>query len=183
MDALQNVGIFLVETLFSLYIGAVLIRMLLALSRADFYNPLSQFIVKITNPLLIPLRRIIPSIGKMDTAAVVLALLLKMVQTFLLANLMGSSAGVAQILVYSVLDLVSTVIWIYIFALIIQAVLSWVGQSHGNPLAGLLHSLTEPLLRPVRRFVPVVGMIDLSPMVAILLLYVLLIVLQSYGLA
>ena len=73
MEALQNVGVFLVQTLFSLYIGAVLIRFLLALSRANFYNPLSQFLVKITNPVLVPLRRLIPAIGKLDTAAIVLA--------------------------------------------------------------------------------------------------------------
>lgn len=182
MDALQNVGVFLVEILFSLYIGAVLIRFLLALSRANFYNPLSQFLVKITNPLLVPLRRMIPAMGKLDTAAIVLALGLKVVQTFLLVALQGSDASLPVVLVYAVVDLLRTVINIYIYALIVQAVLSWVGNSHGNPLADILHSLTDPLLRPVRKLVPTIGMVDLSPMVTILLLYIVLIVLQSVGL-
>ncbi|QTR45410.1 YggT family protein [Thiothrix litoralis] len=182
MEALQNVGVFLVQTLFSLYIGAVLIRFLLALSRANFYNPLSQFLVKITNPVLVPLRRLIPAIGKLDTAAIVLALGLKVIQVLLLVALQGSDASLPVVLVYAVVDLLRTVINIYIFALIIQAVLSWVGNSYGNPLADVLHSLTDPLLRPIRNVVPTIGMVDLSPMVAILLLYVVLIVLQSIGL-
>ena len=182
MEALQNVGVFLVQTLFSLYIGAVLIRFLLALSRANFYNPLSQFLVKITNPVLVPLRRLIPAIGKLDTAAIVLALGLKVIQVLLLVALQGSDASLPVVLVYAVVDLLRTVINIYIFALIIQAVLSWVGNSYGNPLADVLHSLTNPLLRPIRNVVPTIGRVDLSPMVAIQLLYVVLIVLQSAGL-
>ncbi|MDQ5770121.1 YggT family protein [Thiothrix subterranea] len=182
MEALQNIGILLVEVLFSFYIGAILIRFLLALSRANFYNPLSQSLVKITNPVLVPLRRMIPAIGKLDTASIVLALSLKIIQTLLLVALQGSEANLPVVFVYAIIDLLRTVIYIYIAALIIQAVLSWVGNSQGNPLADLLHSLTEPLLRPVRQFVPVVGMMDFAPMVAMLLLYIVLIVLQSFGL-
>lgn len=182
MLALQNIGIFLVEVLFSFYIGAILIRFLLALSRANFYNPLSQSLVKITNPVLVPLRRIIPPLGKLDTAAMVLALGLKMIQTLLLVALQGSEASLPVVLVYAIIDLLRTVIYIYIIALLVQAVLSWVGNHQGNPLADILHSLTEPLLRPVRQFVPVVGMMDFAPMVAMLLLYIVLIVLQSFGL-
>ena len=182
MEALQNIGILLVEVLFSFYIGAILIRFLLALSRANFYNPLSQSLVKITNPVLVPLRRMIPAIGKLDTASIVLALGLKIIQTLLLVALQGSEANLPVVFVYAVIDLLRTVIYIYIVALIIQAVLSWVGNSQGNPLADILYSLTEPLLRPVRQFVPVVGMMDFAPMVAMLLLYIVLIVLQSFGL-
>lgn len=182
MQALQNVGVFLVETLFSLYIGAVLIRFLLAWSRANFYNPLSQFLVKITNPVLVPLRRMIPAMGKLDTAAIVLALGLMIIKVFLLVGMQGSSVGVPVVLTYSIVELLRMVIHIYIFALIIQAVLSWVGNSYGNPLADILNSLTDPILRPIRNIVPTIGMVDLSPMVAILLLYVVLIVLQSFGL-
>jgi YggT family protein len=182
MTALQNVGTFLVETLFSLYIGAILVRFLLAWSRANFYNPLSQFLVKITNPVLVPLRRMIPAIGKLDTAAIVLALGLTIIQVLLLLGLMGRDASILNVVLYSVFELLRTVVHIYIFAMIIQAVMSWVGNTYGNPLADLLNSLTSPLLRPIRNIVPVIGMVDLSPMVAILLLYIVLIVLQSVGL-
>ena len=179
MNPLQNVGVFLVESLFSLYIGAVLLRFLLAWARANFYNPLSQFLVKVTNPALVPLRRMIPALGKIDTAAVVLALGLTLLKVWLLAALQGVSAGVGALVVYSVLELLRTVIWIYIVAMIIQAVMSWVGNSYGNPLADLLDSLTDPLLRPIRNVIPTVGMIDISPLIAILLLNVMLILLQS----
>ena len=182
MSALQNVGIFLVDTLFSLYIGAVLLRLLLALARANFYNPLSQFLVKITNPVLVPMRRMIPAMGKVDTAAVVLAVGLTVIKVLLLLGLKGGGADLFGIVVFSVLEVIRTVIHIYIFALVVQAVLSWVGNTYGNPLADLLSSLTEPLLRRIRGFVPVIGMVDLAPMVAILLLYVVLIIFQSYGL-
>lgn len=175
MAALQNIGFFLVNTLFSLYIGAVILRFLLAWVRASFYNPISQFLVKITNPVLAPLRRVIPATGKIDTAAIALALALTVIKLVLL-NMLGYNNN---IIFGAILDLLETVIHIYIFALIVQAIMSWVGNSYGNPLADLLHSLTEPLLRPVRQVVPVIGMIDLSPMIAVLILYVILIALNS----
>lgn len=182
MQALQNVGLFLVETLFSLYIGAVLIRFLLASSRANFYNPLSQTLVKITNPVLVPLRRMIPPIGKLDTAAVVLALGLMIIKVLLLLGIKGAEVNFPVVALYSLVEILRTIIWIYIIALIIQAVMSWVGNTYGNPLADILNSLTEPLLRPLRGIVPTVGMLDLSPLAAILLLNIILIVLNSFGL-
>lgn len=182
MQALQNVSAFLIEALFSLYIGAVLIRFLLAAVRADFYNPLSQALVKITNPTLVPLRRLIPPIGKLDTAAVVLAVGLMVAKVLLLLAVKGVSINLGIIVLYAVIEILRTVIWIFIIALIIQAVMSWVGNTYGNPLADLLESLTDPLLRPLRRVVPTVGMLDLSPLVAILLLNVVLILLDSFGL-
>lgn len=182
MQALQNVGLFLVETLFSLYIGAVLIRFLLAWSRANFYNPLSQTLVKITNPVLVPLRRMIPPIGKLDTAAVVLALGLMIMKVLLLLGIKGAGVNLPVVILYSLVEILRTIIWIYIIALIIQAVMSWVGNTYGNPLADILNSLTEPLLRPLRGIVPTVGMLDLSPLAAILLLNIVLIVLNSFGL-
>lgn len=182
MQALQNVGLFLVETLFSLYIGAVLIRFLLAWSRANFYNPLSQTLVKITNPVLVPLRRMIPPIGKLDTAAVVLALGLMIMKVLLLLGIKGAGVNLPVVILYSLVEILRTIIWIYIIALIIQAVMSWVGNTYGNPLADILNSLTEPLLRPLRGIAPTVGMLDLSPLAAILLLNIVLIVLNSFGL-
>lgn len=174
----QDIGVFLVGTLFSIYITIVMLRMLLAWARADFYNPLSQAIVKLTNPLVVPLRRIIPSIGKIDTAALLLLLALKVVQLSLLALIGGGGVPLLLILYVAVVQLVELCIYIFIFALIIQAILSWVSPGYGNPLASVLYSLTEPLLRPIRRIVPPAGMIDFSSMVAIILLYVLLIALQ-----
>lgn len=177
---LQNIAIFLISTLFSLYIGAVLLRFLLALVRADFYNPLSQFLVKITNPVLVPLRRFVPPMGKLDTASLVLAFSLKLIAVVLLMSLQGINIGLGGLVLAVLADLIRTVVWIFMIALIIQAIMSWVGNSYGNPMGSLLDSLTAPLLDPIRKFVPLIGMVDLSPLVAILLLQVVLIALSGF---
>jgi YggT family protein len=176
---LQQIGAFLIETLFSLYIGAVVLRMLLGYASANFYNPLSQFLVKITNPLLVPLRRFISSIGKIDTAAVVLALGLTVVKIVLLSLIIFGSVNIIGVFFTSIIDLIKVVIWIYIISLIVQAVMSWIGSAYGNPVAPLIQSLTSPLLRPVRRVMPNIGALDLSPLVVILILNILLIIIEN----
>lgn len=179
MGTLQQIAVFLVDTLFSLYIAAVVIRFMLAMVRADFYNPLSQALVKLTNPALVPLRRIIPSIGKLDTAAIVLAILLIMIKTALLLLIQGQDIPALALVWYALIEFAKLIIWIYIIALLIQAVMSWVGNTYGNPLSNILHNLTAPLLGPIRNVVPNLGMIDISPMIAMIGLYVILIVLNG----
>lgn len=175
MSALQEAAVFLIQALFGLYISFLLIRMLLGFSGADFRNPISQFLLKITSPVLVPLRRFIPPIGKIDSAAVVAAIGIQSIMILLIMLVLSTNTSAEGAFRLIVGDLLKTVIWIYIIAMIVQAVMSWVGSSHDNPVAPLLYSLTEPLLRPVRRVVPMIGMIDLSPLVAILLLQVVLI--------
>ena len=181
---LQNIVLFLVSTLFSMYIGAVVLRFLFAWSRANFYNPIAQFVVKVTNPPLTKLRKWIPAIGKIDTAAVILALVLKFILIVLVIIIQGASTLVSSNIFYIVLlamiDLIRTVVWIYIIALIIQAVMSWTGGNGNTPMGDLLESLTRPLLRPIQRYVSPIASIDLSPMVAIIILNVALIVLSPF---
>jgi len=179
MSVTQQVGMFLVETLLSLYISAIVLRFLLGYARADFYNPLSQFLVKITNPVLVPVRRFIPAIGKLDTSAVVVALVLNLIKAVLLVSLVGVSVGLVPLLFLAVGELVRSIIWMYIIALLLMAVISWIGSSHGNPVVPLINSLTAPLLQPVRQRLPPVGMLDLSPMVVMIGLYVLLIIVNG----
>ncbi|MBK1693016.1 YggT family protein [Ectothiorhodospira mobilis] len=181
-QALQNASVFLIGTLFSLYILAVLLRTLLALSRADFYNPISQFLVTVTNPPLRFLRRVIPPAGRLDTAALVLALVLQMTQTALIALIHGVGVPPFSLLMVSVVELLRQVVWIYIISLIIQAVASWFqagGALGRNPGLDLLDSLNRPLLNPIRRILPSTGMVDLSPLVAIIGLNVVLIFLGA----
>jgi YggT family protein len=176
---LQQIGAFLIETLFSLYIGAVVLRMLLGYAGANFYNPLSQFLVKVTNPVLVPLRRIIPSIGKIDTAAIVLALGLTFIKILTLSLIVFGSVNIVGVFFTAIIDVMKVIIWVYIISLLIQAVMSWIGSAHGNPVAPLIQSLTSPILRPIRRRIPDVGALDLSPLVAILILNILLILIDS----
>ena len=171
-----KIALFLVNTIFSLYIGAVVVRFLLGFARANFNNPLSQFLVKVTNPPLVPMRRFIPSIGKLDTSAVVLALVLNFIKVTLIYLIIRGAIMFPESILDAVGDLIKTIIWVYIIALILQAVISWVGSAQGNPVSPLVHSLTNPIVRPIRKFVPLIGVMDLSPLVAILGLNILLLV-------
>jgi YggT family protein len=171
-DYLRNPIEFLLSVLFGLYILAVLLRFLLQWVRADFYNPLSQAIVKLTNPALRPLRRIIPGLGGIDVAALLLVLALQMILGVLLTLLRGAPLQPGWLLLWSVGELVALTFNIFIFSLIIQALLSWVNPGHYNPVSGMLSRLNEPLLRPARRLIPPFSGLDLSPLVVILLLQV-----------
>jgi YggT family protein len=159
---------FLVTTLFSLYIVAVMLRFLLGAVRADFYNPVSQFLVRITNPLLLPMRKVIPSLGKFDTSAVLLMLLLQMISLSIVVMLRGINISVVAILVAAIGELLMLIINIFMFSIIIQVILSWINPGTYNPITALLYSITSPLMRPIQRMVPPISGIDLSPLVAII---------------
>lgn len=159
---------FLVSTLFSLYILAIMLRFLLALVRADFYNPVSQFLVKVTNPLLVPLRRIIPASGKVDSSSLVLMLLLQIASLLLVALLRGAQLSLTSILVLSLAELLSLTLNIFLFAILIQVIVSWVNPGTYNPAVSLLYSITEPVLRPCRRLLPPISGMDLSPIIALI---------------
>jgi YggT family protein len=156
--------VFLIRTLFGLYIAVVLIRFLLQWVRADFYNPFSQFIVRVTTPLLRPLRKVIPSYAGLDTASLVLAWLLESVELALLALLLGHSAYPFGALLWSVPALLESIIDIFLFAILIRAILSWVNSDPYNPGVALLQRLTDPLLRPAQRLIRPIGGVDLSPL-------------------
>lgn len=164
---------FLITTLFSLYILAVMLRFLLGAVRADFYNPISQFLVRITNPLLVPLRRIIPGIGKYDTASLVLLLVLQLAMLVLIVLLRGGDIPIVSLLAVAVLEIILLMINVFIFAIFVQVILSWLSPATHNPVIGLLHSLTSPVLRPIQRLLPPVSGMDLSPLFALISLQVL----------
>jgi len=165
---LTNPLIFLIHTLFGLYILAVLLRFLLQLVRADFYNPFSQFLIKATNPPLKLLRRFIPGLGGIDLASLILAWALKSVELLLVILISGLNAHPIAPLLWAVPELVETVINIFLVSVFVQALLSWVASGGYNPVYALLDSLTAPVLRPARRILPVTGGFDLSPILAII---------------
>jgi YggT family protein len=164
---------FLITTLISLYILAVMLRFLLGAVRADFYNPVSQFLVRITNPVLAPMRKIIPSVGKYDTSALLLMLLLQIISLVLMVLLRGSSVSIIALLVFAVAELVLLLVNIFIFSIVIQVILSWINPGTYTPVGALLYSLTNPILAPIQRIIPPVAGIDLSPLFALIGLQVI----------
>ena len=161
-----NPLIFLVKTLFGLYITIVVIRFLLQWARADFYNPISQFVVKITSPALRPLRNVIPGYGGMDLSALVLAWLLQAMELAVLSLLLGLDRNPLAALFWAIPALLGLFISIFLFAILIRVILSWVNPDPYNPAVALLNRLTDPILVPAQRMIPPIGGIDLSPMVA-----------------
>jgi YggT family protein len=175
---LTNPLIFLIQTLFGLYIAVVVIRFLLQLARADFYNPISQFVVKLTSPVLRPLRAVIPSLYGMDTASIVLAWLLKSAELALIALILGNTLFPIGALFWAIPALIELVIDIFLFAILIRVILSWVNPDPYNPGVGLINRITDPIMRPARRALPPISGIDLSPilvMIALVLLKMLVV--------
>lgn len=166
-------GAFLVQTIFGIAILIVMLRFLLQLVKADFYNPASQLIVRATQPILAPMRRIIPGVGGIDLSSIVLMLVLQMVETGLL-KAMGAYAlfnvSTAGLLVWAIADLVELATFVFIFALIVQVILSWLSPGAYNPMVGLLYSFNEPILRPARRVLPSTSGLDFSPLIALIFL-------------
>ncbi|HHX6593320.1 TPA: YggT family protein [Pseudomonas aeruginosa] len=172
MIGLNTAAIYILQTLGSLYLLIVLLRFILQLVRADVYNPLSQFIVRATKPLLNPLRRIIPGFGGIDLASLVLAILIQLVLMILILMLMGYGVGgfIMQLLIWSIIAVTSLFLKVFFFALIISVILSWVAPGSYNPGAQLVNQICEPLLMPFRKLLPNLGGLDLSPIFAFLAL-------------
>jgi YggT family protein len=165
---LTNPAVFLIQTLFGLYILAVLLRFLLQLVRADFYNPVSQFLVKITSPPLRILRRFIPGLGGIDLAALILAWGLKYIELLLIMLVSGTTVSLFAPLLWAIPKLVELLLNIYLFAILIQVILSWINPGAYNPASALLYSLTEPVMGPARKILPPMSGLDLSPMLVMI---------------
>ncbi len=163
--------IFVIDTVFSLYILAVLLRFLLQWCGADFYNPISQFLVKVTHPPLKILRRFVPSIGKIDTSSLVLILALQMLADFSISLLLsGGIVNIGALTLTAIAQLISLLLNIFVFTIFASAILSWVNPGSFYSTASILTTLSNPLLNIIRRGIPDLGGIDLSPLVALVLL-------------
>ncbi|WP_304639226.1 YggT family protein [Pseudomonas sp.] len=174
MNGLNMAAVYVIQTLGSLYLLVVLLRFILQLVKADFYNPLSQFIVRATQPLLAPLRRVIPSAAGLDLASLVLAVLIQMLLMAIIVMLMGYALpNVLQLLVWSLVAVTALFLRVFFFALIISIILSWVAPRSSNPAAMLVQQICEPVMAPIRRFIPPLGGLDLSPIFAFIALRLL----------
>ncbi len=182
---------FLITTIFDIYILVIAVRFLMQLTRADYHNPLSQFIVKVSNPLLLPLRRFVPGFAGTDIAALVLCFLLIFVKLTVFkaigfADYIGgqglnlAAANWFQIALLSAVSLVELFFNLFIYALVAQAILSWISTGGNNPAYGVLQSITSPVLTPLRRIIPPMGGLDLSALAGIIgLSFLKILIVQS----
>jgi len=166
----SNPALYLIDAVFGLYLIAVMLRFLLQLVRANFHNPICQFLVKITNPPLVPLRRIIPGFKGVDVASLFLLFAIQLAAILLKLLIIGKTFSLVVIIPIAIADLLSLTLNIFMVAILVQVVLSWVGQGVHNPITTTIYSLTEPVLRPVRRLLPPIAGMDLSPLVVLLLI-------------
>ncbi|HDL7756085.1 TPA: YggT family protein [Yersinia enterocolitica] len=164
---------FLAKTVIDLYVMVLLLRIWMQWVHSDFYNPFSQFVVKITQPIVGPLRRVIPSLGPIDSASLLLAFLLMTIKYPLLVLIQSGSMSLSLYnLLFGMISLVKAAGYLIFWVMIIRALMSWVSQGR-SPMDYLLHQLTEPLMAPIRRILPAMGGIDFSAMVVILILYLI----------
>jgi YggT family protein len=174
----MNALIFIIDTLLSLALFVVLARLLLQWARADFRNPIAQSIVRITNPLILPLRRLLPPVGKVDTASVVAVVLVAIIKVGIIFALTGYGTPGAELWVRSVaVELVQVLLRTYFYAILLYALLSLIAPGGYSPLQSVLASVCEPVLRPFRRLIPPIAGIDLSPLWAVIAIQAILLLL------
>jgi YggT family protein len=170
--------LFIVDTLFTLYAAVLLLRLLLQLHRADFRNPIARTIVQLSNPVIVPLRRALPSIGRIDTATVVALVLCTVIKLWILVLLSGVLApGLLSLLRATLFDLLDLLLKTYLFSIVVNAILSFVAPGNYSPAQSMLASICDPVLNPIRRIVPPIAGLDLSPLWAIIAIQALLILL------
>ena len=183
MGALQEIFQFLLETLGSLYLCLVVLRAMLQASGADFYNPISQFVVKATQPPLGILRRAIPRGRRFDPALLVLAMVVQAIVLGGLLVLAGYIPSVVQLITWSAVGLIGLVVNTYLIAMVIMIVVSWIAPGSHHPAVRLVYQITEPVMAPVRSLLPAMGGLDFSPIVVFIVINVLQISLRHIAVA
>ena len=166
---------FLIETLFSLYLAALMLRALLEAVGADYYNPVCQILLKVTEPLVAPLSKLIPRVGRFNTAAVVAMIAIQTVAVLVVSAISGFSPDPLQALIIGLFRLVRMLLVMYMVLIIAEVILSWVGGAMRHPIIPLIYQLTRPVLAPIRRVIPSIAGLDLSPLIAIIAIQFLMI--------
>ncbi len=170
MAYIENAGAFLTQTLLGFALYVILLRFWMQWVRADFRNPFGQFIITVTNPIVIPLRKVLPSIGTIDTATVVIAYLIALLKVYLLILLSSFSPPLLSILLYTLGEVIKYSIHIFFAAIFIQIIASWVNPYSSHPIVNIAHTLANPIMAPARKLIPPIGGLDLSPILVIIFL-------------
>jgi YggT family protein len=171
---------FILKTLAHLYLLLYVLRFWLPLLRVDFHNPIAQAVLRLTSPVIIPIRRFVPALGRIDTATVLVAFAIECLVIYVLLSLRGVTAGFAVVAMTSAVELAILSLNMFFFVVLIRIILSWVAPQSYSPVTAMLNTIAEPILRPFRRLVPPISGLDISPIFAIVLLQAAVIVLQSY---
>ena len=179
-DNVTQALVFVVNAVAQLYLFVLLLRILLPWLGADYRNPITQAILKITSPVVVPLRRIIPPVGRVDTATVLVAFIIQYLLILLILLIFGRTADIGTIALTAVVDLVLLMLRLFVFAIIIRVILSWISPGGYNPALAIIHALTDRVLLPFRRIIPPLGGLDLSPLVAIILITAVTIVVAGF---
>jgi YggT family protein len=170
MGYFANAGQIVIQFVFGALIALIVLRVLLQWVRANFYNPICQFLYKATNPVLMPLRKIIPAWRNLDIAGILLAWLATALKLVLLYATVGQALGALGLTVLALADLLDFVLLLYIVLVLVRVVLSFVGADSYHPVVPLVMQLTEPVMKPFRRLIPNVGGLDFSPMIVLLVI-------------
>lgn len=173
----NNAFTFLIETVFHLYLIALMLRVLLEAVGADYYNPVCQALIKVTDPVVRPLARILPRMGRINVAAIVLLYIIQVIALVAVGLVGNWPLNPAVLAVLGVLKLVHMLLMLYLVLILAGVILSWVGHGFRHPIVPLVFQLVEPVLAPIRRVLPSLGGLDLSPLVAIILIQFLTILL------
>lgn len=180
MNYITQALVFLIEIFFSFSILMVLLRFFLTFVRADFYNPVSQFVVKVTNPLIKPLRGLIRIYNRVDFVSIIVLILLQATKLFLIlfiAN--GIFPSLFGLFLLTIAHLLGLIFNFYFFIIIILVIISWVNPSAYNPLLALIYQLSDPVLRVIKKIIPPIGVFDLAPLIVIISINMLKILLVS----
>ena len=172
--------IFLVKLFFDIYILTLILRYLLTIVRVDSLNPLSALIIKVTNPLLKPLRRTIPGYFGIDWASIISLFLVQAIEIILVALIItGGIPAFSGLTMLTIAYLLRTILYIYLFIIIVQVIISWVNPNVYNPITTIMYQISEPILKPIRQFIPSSGGLDFSPLVALIIINLLMILIIS----
>lgn len=172
--------IFLVKLFFDIYILTLILRYLLTIVRVDSLNPLSTLIMKVTNPLLKPLRRTIPGYFGIDWASIISLFLVQAIEIILVALIItGGIPAFSGLTMLTIAYLLRTILYIYLFIIIIQVIISWINPNVYNPITTIMYQISEPILKPIRQFIPSSGGLDFSPLVALIIINLLMILIIS----
>ena len=171
MEAITEISSYLIQTLMNLLLLGAVMRLLLQLSKADFYNPISQILIKITNPMVLPLRRLVPNFRTFDLSSLILAIVLQVLLIIILLKVNGAyQPSLSTLIIWGLIGVAAIFVKIYFFALLAMIVLSWLAPNSYHPAIQLISQIVEPVMAPMRRALPPIGGLDFSPILIFILI-------------